>query len=273
MKKIIKLTVIIFAVILVAGFAVGCKPEIVVEPYSVDISTLLADADFEFVNPYTGTPSAATNFISAVVPWTSAVCANIYKLGDGIFEDKDDACGICPTCEGKTHVVMNRIPHTEQYQDFPVYLPEMPEGIEWKNFNRVRVKVRYYYDDFEEVDPSNNKVMVSFINDPNINWRGAENGPDECFMFGKPIANCGHHNKCNVILKQFNLTNGRRPGEEDLEEDELPFGTRDGASGVSSNRGSMVFLEKAPTAILFQNADSEVAYIEITEITFFHIPF
>ncbi|MDR2964679.1 MAG: hypothetical protein LBU88_02770 [Treponema sp.] len=268
-KSTLKILAAAIAVILAAGFITGCKPKIVVEPYSIDLSTLLADADIKFVDPYSSSPPPATNLISAVVPWTSTICANLYKLGDGIFEDKEDACGICPTCEGKTHVVMNSMAHIEQWQDFPIYLPEMPEDIEWNKFNRVRIRVRYYYDDFEEVDPANNKVMVSFIHNPDGDWRGPQNNPDECFMFGKSIDDCRHSTKCNIILKQFNLTNGRRPGEESVEEDELPFGSRDGASGVSSNKGALVFLDRPPTIILFQNADVAVAYIEITEITFF----
>ena len=270
MKNLSKMLVIAIMVMLIAGFATSCKPKIVVEPYSLDLTTLLVDADIKIVDPYSESPTAATSLMSAVVPWTSTVCANISKLGEGIFEGKDDACGICPTCEGKTFVAMNAVPFQEQWQDFPIYLPEQPEGIEWNKFNRARIRVRYYYDDFEEFDPANNKVMVSFIFDPNAkDWRGPQNGPDECFMFGKLFADCRHSTKCNIIFKQFNLTNGIRPGEEAVEEDELPFGSRDGASGVSSNRGALVFLEKAPPVILFQNADVAVSYIEITEITFF----
>ena len=272
MKNLTRLLVIAIVAMLVVGFATGCKPTIVVEPYSLDLSTLLADADIKIVDPYRESPTAATSFVSAVVPWTSTVCANLYKLGDGIFADKEGSCGICPTCEGKTHVTMNAVPFQEQWQDFPIYLPELPEDIEWKNYNRVRIRVRYYYDDFEEFDPANNKVMVSFIYNPNAaDWRGPQNNPDECFNFGKLFADCTHNPKCNIIFKAFNLTNGRRPGEEDTEEDELPFGSRDGANGVSSDRGSLVFLEKAPPVILFQNADVAATYIEITEITFFRI--
>ena len=272
MKKLVKLLAVAILAALTAGFAASCKPKIVVEPYSIDLSTLLVDADVQIVDPYSESPSAATNLISAVVPWTSDICANLYKMGEGIFADKEDACGICPTCEGKTHVVMNRLAHVEQWQDFPIYLPEQPEGIEWEKFNRARIRVRYYYDDFEEFDPANNKVMVSFIYDPNArDWRGPQNNPDECFMYGKLFADCRHTPRCNIMFKQFNLTNGRRPGEEDVDEDELPFGSRDGASGASSNRGALVFLEKAPPVILFQNADVAAAYIEITEITFFRI--
>ena len=272
MNKLTKSFVILIVGMIIVGFAVSCTPKIVVEPYSLDLTTLLADADVKIVDPYTESPTAATNLITAVVPWTSTVCANLYKLGEGIFENIEDACGICPTCEGKTTVVMNAVPFQDQWQDFPLYLPEQPEGIEWKNYNRVRVRVRYYYDDFEEFDPANNKVMVSFIFDPNsADWRGPQNTPSECFNFGKLYADCTHNPRCNIMFKAFNLTNGRRPGEENTEEDELPFGSRDGANGASSERGSLVFLEKAPPVIMFQNADVAAAYIEITEITFFRI--
>jgi hypothetical protein len=236
MKNTLKALAFVLIAVLAVSLIAGCKKkkEEVTgnDPYTIDLSLL------------------------PQVPWTSDECANVDKLGDGIFEGKDDACGICPTCEGKTTVVMNGEPFERPWADFAIYLPEFPEDINWMGFNRVRVRTRYYYDDFIEFDPANSKVMVSLIYDPEGDWRGPAEGPGP-----------------NTPLKAFNLTNGRRPGEEDFEEDEIPYGSRDGASGISSERGSFVFLEKAPSIILFQNADAEVAYAEVTEITFFFIPF
>jgi len=227
MRKLTKMLVIAFVAILVIGFAGSCKKKIVGnDPYTIDLSLL---------------PQVA---------WPSDICANEDKLEIG-----EERCEICPTCEGKTTVVMNADPLERQWADFAIFLPEFPEDINWAGFNRARVRVRYYYDDFIEFDPANSKVMVSLIYDPDGDWRGPSEGPGP-----------------NTPLKAFNLTNGRRPWEADFEEDALPFGSRDGASGISSNRGAFTFLTQAPSVILFQNADANVAYIEVTEITFFFLP-
>jgi len=232
MKALAFVLIAVLAVVLIAGCNAK-KPVVMNDPYTIDLSLL------------------------PQVPWTSTICANEDKLGDGIFEGKDDACGICPTCEGKTMVVMNAEPLEGTWVDFPIYLPPFPEDIDWSGFNRARARVRYYYDDFNELDPANSKVMVSLIYDPEGDWRGPAD------TFGP-----------NTPLKAFNLTNGRRPGEEDLEESEIAMGSRDGASGISSEKGSFVSLDKAPSIILFQSAsDPGVAYIEVTEITLFYLPY
>ncbi|MDR2964678.1 MAG: hypothetical protein LBU88_02765 [Treponema sp.] len=250
MKNLSKLMVIALVAVLVIGFAAGCKKTPTGnDPYTIDLSLLLKDADGK-------SNQGSTNLVSALVPWPVDFCTNEEYLDDGIFLGMTDVCGICPTCEGKTTVVMNPDPLEKTWADFALYLPEFPADINWAGFNRARVKVRYYYDDFVTFEPRNSAVMVSLIYDPDGDWRGPAEGPGP-----------------NTPLKAFNLTNGRRPGEEDAEEDELPYGSRDGASGISSERGSFMFLDKAPSIILFQNADSNVAYVEVTEITFFFIPF
>ena len=248
MRNLTKMLVIALMVVMVIGFAGSCKRTSVVknDPYTIDLSLLLKDAEGK-------SNQGSTDLVSAVVPWPVDFCTNEEYLDDGIFLGKTDACGYCPTCEGKATLVMNPEPLERQWSDFALYLPPFPEDINWAGFNRARVRVRYYYDDFVTFEPRNSAVMVSLIYDPDGDWRGPAEGPGP-----------------NTPLKAFNLTDGRRPGEEDAEEDEIPFGSRDGASGLSSERGAFMFLEKAPSIILFQNADSNVAYIEVTEITFFY---
>ena len=148
---------------------------------------------------------------------------------------------------------MNTEPLPNQWADFAIYLPPFPETIQWLSFgkpptyDRIRVRVAYYWDDMEEQDYKNSMVMVSLINDPEGDWRGPPEGPGP-----------------NTPLKAFNLTKGPEPG---VPEDELPFGSRSTAGGISSPRGTSCMLTQAPSIILFQNANPDVEWIEVLEIT------
>ena len=124
---------------------------------------------------------------------------------------------------------------TKSWEDLAIVFPPWDENIDWSYLTRVRIKAKYYWDDMEEIDPSDGLGMVTLVYDVNGDWRGPEMGPGP-----------------NTPLKQMNVG---------------------GASGtIHTDRGSRMFLDRAPGMILFQNSNVNVSFIEVTEITFFRRP-
>jgi hypothetical protein len=126
----------------------------------------------------------------------------------------------------------NATPFVKNYDDLLITFPEWPSSINWSNFNRIIVKAKYFNADGSERRQADTEAMVSLIYDLNGDIRGPDMGPGP-----------------NTPLKQFNVG---------------------GSSGsVHRDTGSAVRLTKAPQAILLQNSNVNVKFIEVTEITFF----
>jgi len=118
---------------------------------------------------------------------------------------------------------------TKNYDDFLIEFPKFPVDI--AQFKRATITCKYYDAAGKEIAQADGKAMVTLIYDPKGDLRGPDMGPG-----------------ANTPLKEFNLGGG---------------------SGlVSGERGVRVNLTKAPGAILFQNTDANVKFIEVTEITF-----
>ena len=130
-------------------------------------------------------------------------------------------------------ITRNLEPLEEPLSEFPIYFPEWEDDIDWSYFNRIRVKVKYYSDDMIELAPHNGMGIVMLVYDPDEDWSELKDG----------------HNP-NTPLRASNLM---------------------GQSGaVSMEGGSWLFMDKAPSIILFQNVSPDVAFIEVTEITFLY---
>ena len=125
--------------------------------------------------------------------------------------------------------VRNEAPLAARWGDVFIPFPEFPVDV--TQYQRITIRVKYFDEDGEEITPSDGKAMVSLIYDPEGDWRGPEMGPGP-----------------NTPLKEMNLG-----GFSDM---------------VGGNRGVRIRLNRAPGAILFQSADAEVKYIEVTEIIF-----
>ena len=129
-------------------------------------------------------------------------------------------------------ITRNLEPFENQLDEFPILFPEWSDDIDWSYFNRIRVRARYYDSDLRELLPRNAMGIVSLIYDPDVEWGDLPEDTDT-----------------NTPFRAINLM---------------------GHSGaVSMEGGAVLFLDKAPLVILFQNATPDVAFIEVTEITFF----
>jgi len=127
----------------------------------------------------------------------------------------------------------NATAFTKNYDDLLIEFPAWPATINWANFNRIVIKAKYFDSNNREVRQQDGKAMVSLIEDP----KGDIRGPGDAVP------------SPNIPFKTFNVGGG--------------------SSSVSSNNGSPVRLTKAPGAILFQNSDVNVKFIEVEEITFY----
>jgi len=115
------------------------------------------------------------------------------------------------------------------YDNLLFLLPDLPASV--TGFKRVTINCKYYNAKNEELAQSDTKAMVTLILDPKGDLRGPDMGP------GK-----------NTPLKEFNVG---------------------GYSGlVSTDKGVRVTLPQPPKAILFQNSDASVKFIEVTQIAF-----
>jgi hypothetical protein len=125
--------------------------------------------------------------------------------------------------------VRNRDPFTKNYDDLMILFPsDMPDIT---GYQRITIKCKYFNADGGEINQGDSNAMVSLIYDLAGDLRGPEMGAGP-----------------NTPLKEFNVG---------------------GFSGqVSTDRGSRVNFRQNPSAILFQNSNAGVKFIEVTEITF-----
>jgi hypothetical protein len=121
---------------------------------------------------------------------------------------------------------------TKNYDDFLITFPAWPSNINWSNFNRIIVKVKYFGANGNEIRQADGQAMVVLIYDPAGDIRGPEMGAGP-----------------NTPLKEFNLGGG--------------------SSSLHRDAGGRLNINKAPGAILFQNSNVNVRFIEVQEITFF----
>jgi len=118
---------------------------------------------------------------------------------------------------------------TKAYDDLLIAFPQFP--IDVTQFSRVTINAKYFDAAGKEIPQGDNQATVTLIYDPKGDIRGPDSGP------GK-----------NTPLKEFNVG---------------------GASGtVSGEKGARVKLTQQPGAILFQNSNASVKFIEVTEISF-----
>jgi len=127
----------------------------------------------------------------------------------------------------------NAAPFTKQYDDLLIEFPAWPSTINWANFNRVIVKVKYFDASNKEIPQGNDKALLSIVEDP----KGDIRGPGDAVP------------SPNIPFKTFNVGGSY--------------------SSVSKDTGAAVKFTKAPGAILLQNASDSVKFIEVQEITFF----
>jgi len=100
--------------------------------------------------------------------------------------------------------------------------------VDLKIYQRVTIRAKYFNEEGEEIAPGNDNAMVSLF---------YETGAD-IFSDGSP----------NVIIKEYNVG---------------------GFSGtISTDRGVRMRLNENPGGILLQNSNTNVKYIELTEVTF-----
>jgi len=117
----------------------------------------------------------------------------------------------------------------KNYDDFLIELPKIP--VDLTQFKRATITCKYFDAAGKEIAQSDGQAMVTLIIDPKGDIRGPDMGPGN-----------------NTPLKEFNIGGG---------------------SGlVSSERGVRINLKQQPGAILFQNTNANVKFIEVTEITF-----
>lgn len=125
--------------------------------------------------------------------------------------------------------VRNVTPFAKNYDD--LLLLFAPFTADVSQYQRVTIKCKYFNADNEEIGQGDSNAMVSFIYDLDGDWRGPAMGPG-----------------ANTPLKEMNVG---------------------GFSGlVSGNRGIRVRLSQWPSAVLFQNSNAGVKFIEVTAIVF-----
>ena len=125
--------------------------------------------------------------------------------------------------------VKNKDAFTKNYDDLFILFPSNMQDV--TGYSRVTIKCKYFGADGAEIAQNDGNAMVVLVYDINGDKRGPEMGAGP-----------------NTPLKEFNVG---------------------GFSGqVSSDRGVRVALSKNPGAILFQNSNVNVKFIEVTEITF-----
>jgi hypothetical protein len=126
-------------------------------------------------------------------------------------------------------LVKNKTPFAKNYDDLLIEFPTLPVDV--TQYKRITINCKYFNGNDEEIPQGDTNAMVSLIYDVKGDIRGPEMGP------GK-----------NTPLKEFNVG---------------------GFSGaVSSAKGTRITLSQPLGAILFQNSNVSVKYIEVTEITF-----
>jgi hypothetical protein len=125
--------------------------------------------------------------------------------------------------------VKNTDPFTKNYDDLLLLFPaDMPDVTKYQ---RVTIRCKYFNADGAEIGQGDSNAMVSLIYDLTGDLRGPAMGPG-----------------ANTPLKEFNVG---------------------GFSGqVSTDRGMRLTLKQNPAAVLFQNSNVGVKFIEVTEVSF-----
>ena len=125
--------------------------------------------------------------------------------------------------------VRNKDAFAKNYDDLMILFPsDMPDVT---GYARITIKCKYFNADGGEIAQGDSNAMVSLVYDINGDKRGPEMGAGP-----------------NTPLKEFNVG---------------------GFSGqVSTDRGVRVNLSQNPGAILFQNSNTNVKFIEVTDIIF-----
>jgi hypothetical protein len=126
----------------------------------------------------------------------------------------------------------NSAAFAKNYDDLLIEFPAWPGSVNWANFNRVIVKAKYFDQNNREIRQQDGQAMVTLVYDPKGDLRGPEMGSGP-----------------NTPLKVFNVGGG--------------------SSSISGTNGTAVRLTQAPGAILFQNSNVNVKFIEVEEITFY----
>jgi len=126
-------------------------------------------------------------------------------------------------------LVKNQKAFVKKYDDLLILFPQFPVDV--TQYSRITITCKYFDASGAELQQADTRAMVSLIYDVKGDIRGPEMGP------GK-----------NTPLKEFNVG---------------------GFSGlVNTDRGVRIKLTQPLGAILFQNSDDVVKYIELTGITF-----
>jgi len=128
--------------------------------------------------------------------------------------------------------VRNPTAFTRNYDYFVVHFPEFAGNINWSNFNRVIVRVKYFRANGNEIRQGHGNAITTIFYDFN------PSSPD-IFSLG-----------ANVPVRSENLG---LTGPSDI--------SRDGGARASFNR--------APGGLVLQNASETVSFIELVEVTFF----
>jgi hypothetical protein len=125
--------------------------------------------------------------------------------------------------------VKNEKPFTKNWDDFLIILPQFPVDV--TQYQRLTITAKYYNAQGEEVEQQDSKAMVVLIYDPDGDIRGPAMGPGP-----------------NTPVKELNVG---------------------GFSGlVNKDRGVRISLKQAPGALLFQNNDTSISFIELTSFVF-----
>jgi len=133
----------------------------------------------------------------------------------------------------------NTAPLTRQWADVIFdFEGVLPDDIDWGNFNRLIVKINYFDANNRLIAHDNDLAMLTLVYDLSqlenpVLGRGAD-----------PGINIG-----NAAQKQFNLM---------------------GEWSNVHTRGCMIALLRKPGALVLQNSNARVAFIEVTEITFYN---
>jgi hypothetical protein len=127
--------------------------------------------------------------------------------------------------------IKNPNPFTKMYDDLLILFGPFPADLDWPSHAYLTVAITCYDGNGAVINPANGNAMVVLVYDIKGDIRGPDMGPGP-----------------NTPLKEFNIG---------------------GSSGsVHKEMGARSRLTKAPQAILFQNSDAKVKYIEVTSIIF-----
>jgi len=131
----------------------------------------------------------------------------------------------------KLEGVRNRAPLTKEGSDVLILLPPEALPSNLLKYNRLTITAKYYDAANREIPQSDSQVMVTVIYYLNSDIRGPSNGPGT-----------------NTPIKEFNVG---------------------GPSGqINKDSGIKINFRQQPEAIMLQNTNPNVAFIELTSIVF-----